>query len=372
MALGRKKGFTAKQSKRTSRKMSESTYGTHVARGTHTRGRAQNASSVSFSNSRASSRASRGVVDTITPKTASGESAAAYRRRSNQRRYIEDVQRKAKRRRFLTFAIAAILVIGVAVGAGVLAFRGTVGAGMSLGDSDAKSALVAAKDGEASYTLIAVDLGAVAYPLARSGPDVLILARIDEARGKLTLINIPPDLRVTLNDNEYHRLYEAANSGDAALIEAVSKFAAVPVSHYVKLSQQNFLDMIEQLGGVDVDVSQVIDDPHAGDVYISAGSQTLSGDTALTFLRATNLKLGVLDQMNNQLDFATSLLGKIFRDEGQVGFSALLGSIDSFFQTDYSFDDIVKLQSWLKDVPSESIVKVTVPGYTQAVTGVVE
>lgn len=372
MVLRRKKGFTAKQSKRTSRKMSDSTYGTHIDRGSHAKGRVQNASSVSFSNSRATNRASRGVVDTITPTTASGESQAAYRQRTRQTRYIEDVQRKAKRRRVLTFVIAALLIIGLAVGAGYIAFRGTVGTKMSLGDSDAKSALVAAKEGEATYTLVSVDLGAVAKPLARSGPDVLLLVRLDEEAGTVAIVNVPADLRITLADSEYHHLYEAAQNGDAALIEAVSKFTGVQISHFVKLSEGGFIDLVEALGGVDVEVDQVVDDPHAGDVYIPVGEQTLSGDAALTYLRATNLKLGVLDQMNHQNDFAANLLAKVFADDGQVGFSARLDSIDECFQTDYSYDDIAKLQGWLKDVPSSSMTLVTVPGYTTAVTGVVE
>jgi len=372
MVIRRKKGFTAKQSKRTSRKMSDSTYGTHVDRGSHARGRMQNASSVSFSNSRAANRASRGVVNTITPTTSSGESQAAYRQRTRQTRYIEDVQRKARRRRVLTFVIAALVIIGLAVGAGYIAFRGTVVSKMSLGDSDAKTALVASKEGEVSYTLISVDLGAVAKPLARSGPDVLLLVRLDEDARTMAIINVPADLRITLSDSEYHHLCEAAQNGDAALIDAVSRYTGVNVSHFVKLSQSGFVDLVEALDGVDVEVDQVIDDPHAGDVYIPAGAQTLSGDAALTYLRATNLKLGVLDQMNHQNDFAASLLAEVFGDDGQVGFSARLDSIDEFFQTDYSYDDIVKLQSWLKDIPATGMTLVTVPGYTTAVTGVVE
>ena len=272
MVIRRKKGFTAKQSKRTSRKMSDSTYGTHVDRGSHARGRMQNASSVSFSNSRAAYRASRGVVDTITPNTSSGESQAAYRQRTRQTRYIEDVQRKAKRRRVLTFVIAALVIIGLAVGAGYIAFRGTVVSKMSLGDSDAKTALVASKEGEVSYTLISVELGAVAKPLARSGPDVLLLVRLDEDARTMAIINVPADLRITLNDSEYHHLCEAAQNGDAALIDAVSRYTGVNVSHFVKLSQSGFVDLVEALDGVDVEVDQVIDDPHAGDVYfIPAG-----------------------------------------------------------------------------------------------------
>lgn len=372
MPIRRKKGFTAKQSKRTSRRMNDSMYGSHVARSANTTRRRANASSVSFSNQRATSRASHGMVDTITPVTDSGESAAAYRRRSSQRRYIEDIQRKARRRRILTFVIAAVVVVGLAVGAGVLAFRGTVGSDMSLGDSDAKTVLVAAAEDDPVYTLIAVDLGAVATPLERSGPDVLLLARADKKDGTLALINIPADLRVTLTDGNFHHLYEASQSGDAALIDAVSKFSGVKVSHYVKVSHDNLVAMVDALGGVEVDVSQVIDDPHAGDVYLTAGKQTLDGHSALTFLRATNLKLGVADQLNNQLAFASSLLGKVFGEGGEVSFSTRLGSIDTFFQTDYSFDELVKLQEWQKGIAVDKITCVAVPGYMTATTGVVQ
>ncbi|MBO4352364.1 MAG: LCP family protein, partial [Eggerthellaceae bacterium] len=372
MALGKRKGFTAKQSKRTARRMDDSTYGTHVSRGSHSRGFQQNASTVQFSNPRSTDRVARGTVETITPATQSGESAAEYRRRASQRRYIEEVQRKAKRRRIITFIVVALIVVGLAVGAGMIAFKGTVGAEMSLGDSDAKSALVTAKDGEPTYTLISVELGAVAQPLERSGPDVLLLARLDEQSRTVALLNIPADLRVTLGDSEYHRICEASQEGDSALIEAVSKFCGVPISHFVKLSKQNLVDLVDALDGVDMEVSQVVDDPHAGDVYLSAGAQTLEGNSALTFLRATNLKLGTLDQMNNQLDFAASLLDEVFREDGSVGFSKRLESIDTFFKTDYTFDDIVKLQSWLKDVDLRNMTLVTVPGYTTAVTGVVD
>ena len=63
----RTKGFTAKQSARTSRRMQNSTVGSHVSRSS-TRGRTRTGSgadSVSFSNSRGQRRAARGQVDAL-------------------------------------------------------------------------------------------------------------------------------------------------------------------------------------------------------------------------------------------------------------------------------------------------------------------
>ena len=71
--LGRKKGFTATQSKLTSHRMRSATIGTHVPQRARASRRGMNAEAVGFSNSRKKRRAARGIVDHVTPSTASGE-----------------------------------------------------------------------------------------------------------------------------------------------------------------------------------------------------------------------------------------------------------------------------------------------------------
>ena len=84
--FGKKKGFSASQSKHTSRKMTSHTIGTHVAKGgTPRHSRGMNASSVGFSSDRKKRRAARGIVDHVTPQTASGENYRAYSRRVSKR-----------------------------------------------------------------------------------------------------------------------------------------------------------------------------------------------------------------------------------------------------------------------------------------------
>lgn len=369
----RKRQVSAKRSRRTSQSVSEQMIGSHVARGSHSRRGPQNASSVAFSNTRATNRATKGEVNTITPTTASGESVSAYRQRARQIHYIETIQRRARRKRIVVFVVVLAFIIALAATAGYLAFRSTVGGGMALKDSDAATVLVAPKEAdEATYTLITADIGAVAKPLERSGPDVFILARLDAKDATATLINIPADLRVTLSDGATHRLYEAADMGDAAVISAVAKFAGVTVNHYVKLDEEGLVGLVDMLGGIQIDVDQVIDDPRAGSAYIAPGEQTLAGEALLTYLRATNVKLGVLDQMTHQLEFTRSLLAVLFADGGAASFASRLDDAGAYFQTDCSFDDIAKAQEWLKDIPAKSYTMVTTPGYTEATTGVVE
>lgn len=287
-----------------------------------------------------------------------------------QRRYMEEVQRRAKRKRVIVIIAIIVALLVAAGGVGCMVFMGTLGSAMALKDSDAATVLVAAPEDEPSYTLVAADLGAAAVPLGAEGPDVLLLVCVDQKNERLSLVCIPGNTRVTLSDNSIHPISDLAATGDAALIEAVNKLAEVSVSHYVKMDDRGLASMIDALGGVTVDVTQEIDDPHAGSEYIPKGNQTLSGDQALTFLRATNLKFGEQDRMANQLEFATQLLSDLFSTGDTLDFAGKLEAIGPYIQTDYSSNDLMALSRTYAGLAAGSIVCKPAPGYMDADLGV--
>lgn len=316
-----RKPYSAKRSRERSRQVRQSTVGTHVAR-----------------------------------------EGRPVRREST---LAEGIARRARVRRFAVAAVAIVIVLAVALGAGFCAFRGVIGSEMALKDSDVQDALVPVKSGAPSYTLVSVELGAAADPLDNGGPDVFLLARLDPESGSLAIINIPPNLQVT-SDNSSSSLASIAHSSDAALVRAVSTATKVDISHFVKIDEAGLVGMLDVLSGVDIDVEQAIDDPHAGSVFVEAGQQSLSGESALVYLRAQNVKLGQQDQLTHQLTFATGLTAKVFAREGS--FAGRIESIDSYFQTDYSLGDLEDIYSWLGGVSASDITCVTLPGYYSTVT----
>ncbi len=361
--VGRRKVQSTRQSRRVSREMRDSTIGTHVQRSSSSQRRPVSGSSTS---ARSSRRGAHGSSATYSPVTSSED--GSRRQRGQQRNYVETIQGRARSRRIGAIVIVVVVLIAVALLAGFLAFRGTVGSKMALQNSNAADALVSVRSDEPYYALIAVELGATAEPLEHAGPDVLLLARVDREKHQLALVNIPSGLQVA-TDSGARRIADLASSGDAALINAVSNFAKVDISHYVKVPEGGVQGIVDVLGGIDVNIDQVIDDPHAGDVYIPEGAYTLNSSSAITYLRADNLKLGVNDQLDHQVTFAALLLEKLFSAEGN--FATRLDSIDDYFQTDLTLGDIETLQSWLRDVPASSITCVSLPGYITEVTGVV-
>ncbi len=359
----RKKGFTAKQSRRTSARMNSNTVGTHVrvTPSAHTRRERMNAADVSFSSQRRSNRAVRGEVDAFIPRTSSREGAGAHKQRVNQRRYMQQIQHRSRMRRIALMLVVVIAVVAIAVGAGYLTYTNTVGGASGLRDSDAKSALVAPKENAPFYALISVELGATSETLDNAGPDVLLLARVDASSKAMTFVALPVNLQVAV-DGQTMQLAAAAQKGDAALIKAVADFAGVSVGHYVRLGQQDLTSLVDVLGGVDLALDQEIDDPNAGTIYIPTGSQTLNGEQAVVFQRATNVSGGADGQRANQVKFASALFAKVFGGSG-VSFATTLGEISDYFQTDMSASDITSLASSFAGVAAGDFTSVEVPGY---------
>ena len=365
--VGRKKGFTARQSRRASRQMQNSTVGTHVRRDVgNTARRRANASSVSFS----SSRGATGEIPPFIPSMSSRDGSSTYRQRLSQGQYLQERNRRVKRKRIVIGLVIGLIVLALAAAVGVFVFMGSIGSSMALRDSDARDALSAPKSGEPYYVLVTAELGAVAEPLDNGGPDVLLLVRVDEQNSTLAIISIPHNLQLAQADTGARKLSEISAGGDAALINAIEKWAEIDISHIVKLDEQGVISLIDALDGVDVTLTQELDDPHAGDLYFAPGSYTMSGKQAIVYLRATNITLGQRDQLNNQVNVALQIIEKLFTTSGTISFATRLDTIGSCFQTDYSSGDLVALADKFSGIQGSSISHSIAPGYVNLDTKV--
>ena len=358
MAFRRKKGFTATRSKLTSRRLRTATVGTHVPR----RSRADtNAASVGFSNPRKQRRATRGYVDTILPSTATRESSSQYARRVSRREFADEVRRRSRMRRTVALVACAVVALVAAGVAGTAAFFGSLDSRMGLAGSDASSALAAAKEGEPFYALVAADLDEAGSAGAVEGPDALALVRIDEAARAVSVVSIPANLRVVLSDGEAHPVRDAAASGDAALVKAAADFAGVDIAHLVKTDAAGIMRLVDAAGGVEVEISEEVDDPAAGDVYLPAGRQVLGGREALTLLRASNFENGVEQQASNQRAVLGALSLKLLGG-GTLDLLSLLDKVGGSFRTDLGAQGALSLAGKLRGMDASAVRGALVPG----------
>ncbi|MDO4849666.1 MAG: LCP family protein, partial [Coriobacteriia bacterium] len=117
--------------------------------------------------------------------------------------------------------------------------------------------------------------------------DSIILARVDPIAARLTLVSIQRDTLVDLGGTYGKQKINAAYTygGAPLLISAVSDLAGVKISHYAEIDFDSFTSVVDDLGGIDVNVPIDIDDDLA-DVHLAAGEQTINGADALGLCRA--------------------------------------------------------------------------------------
>jgi polyisoprenyl-teichoic acid--peptidoglycan teichoic acid transferase len=119
-----------------------------------------------------------------------------------------------------------------------------------------------------------------------SRSDTIILTRVDPLKPKITMLSIPRDLWVPIAGvgenriNTAHFFAEAnqPGSGPAAAIETVESNFGVKVPYYIRLRFDGFIDIVNALGGVTVDLPA----PMSG---YPAGKQYLDATQALAFVR---------------------------------------------------------------------------------------
>lgn len=365
MAMHSKKGLSASQTRRTSRRVNDSVIGSHVERRSarHSRRGDDPAGTtrVDFSDSRRSRRATRGMVEQVDVGTTSGESDADFARRRSRRGYVEEIQARSRRRSIASVALIAAVVLVVAVAAGMWAFFALSDSQLSLGDSNAAEALAAPAEGEPYFALCTASLGS-STPAGAAEGEAYLAVRIDEAAHVLTFVSVPATVRVELSDGQTHPLSEArAVGGDAELIRAVAGLLGVDIAHFAHTDAEGLAKLVDIVGGVAVELDQEVDDPRAGIQVLKAGQVTLGGDAAVTLLRAANYSDPYLTQAKMRALFTVNLAERASSGEG-LSFASVVADGAPFVSTDWTSSQIIALGDVLRPVEDVTVYATVVPG----------
>ena len=130
--------------------------------------------------------------------------------------------------------------------------------------------------------------------------DTTILARLDPKKNKVTLISIPRDTAIEIDGYGMQKFNAAYTYGGASgTIEAASELCGVEISHYAEVHFEALIDIIDYIGGVDVDVPIGIDDVDAGG-KVDAGMQHLDGEHAMIFARSRSYETGDFQRTTSQ------------------------------------------------------------------------
>lgn len=202
--------------------------------------------------------------------------------------------------------------------------------------------------------------------------DTIMLTRIDPVNRKVTLVSIPRDTMVTIN-GERQKINAAHSIGGAeGVTKAVSTLCGVDISHYAEVSFDGMQQLVDAVGGVDIDVDDDIYDPeHFGDMRLSKGHQHLDGNYAMFYARSRHFVDGDYARTRHQRNLVKALATQILDGTDAATIVPLVNSIADMVTTDMSPTDIVTLANVMRGMDaSNDIYTCTIPSVTEEVDGV--
>jgi LCP family protein required for cell wall assembly len=281
-------------------------------------------------------------------------------------------KRRAKRLAIIALAVVAVLLVA-AVGGALLwmrAFDARTHEGVTTGVSAKDQLNLAKAKPQEPFTVLLMGAdyrrGDTAYRA-----DTIILAKIDPKTRRVWIISIPRDTRVILPGHGANKINNAHFFGGPKMtVETVQKLTGVKINHYMEVNFRGFIQIVDALGGVWVNVPVEIDDwaaasgsPHHRAKHVDAGYQKLDGEHALTFVRARHQ---FADQdfarMRNQQTFFKALAKQMASGSSLVRLPVVVSRISRFIKTDMSLVEMVQTAQALRGAGEGSVDTVSLKG----------
>jgi polyisoprenyl-teichoic acid--peptidoglycan teichoic acid transferase len=300
---------------------------------------------------------------------------------ANQTRvqYKKRRKKKSKKRKFLRFLLLLFLVIG---GYFTILTYSTFQAAndsfeeLARGEKSKlrKEAVTVSKD-PISILLMGVE----SYSSGggeRGRTDTLIVATINPKDQTMKLLSIPRDTRVTIagkgKKSKINHAY--VYGGKEATIETVEDFLEIPIDYYATVSFEGFKDIIDEIGGVTVDVPFDFwekSDVTGKRIYFKEGKMKLDGEEALAYARMRKRDpRGDFGRNERQQQIITAVVDKLTSPTMLLKLDDVARHIGDNVQTNLRVSEALAIQKSYPDFNSSKIEKLTIKGHDEYIDGV--
>lgn len=205
--------------------------------------------------------------------------------------------------------------------------------------------------------------------------DTMMVFSIDPVGMTGAILSIPRDLWVQIPGfgvdkiNQAHFLgdaYEYPEGGPGLAVDAVEAALGVDIKYYVTVNFDAFVEVIDEIGGIDVTVPENIRDTAYPDncygydpFYINAGKQQLDGQTALKYARTRVTFGGDVDRAGRQQQVVMAVRDKILRIDMVpkllIDAPELWRILQDNVRTNLKFDEVIQLGLLAQEIPEGNI-----------------
>lgn len=205
--------------------------------------------------------------------------------------------------------------------------------------------------------------------------DTMMVVTIDPLGLSAAVLSLPRDLWVEIpgfgtdrinQANYYGEVYEYPGGGPALAAETVESLLGVPIDYYGTVNFDAFVEVVDLIGGIDIDAPEAIDDPTYPDrcygydpFQIEAGEHHLDGQQALKYARTRATLGGDVDRAGRQQAVMLALRDKVLQLGTLPQLIAqaplLWNSFQKNVRTNMTLEEAVQLGLLMQDIPESSI-----------------
>lgn len=200
-----------------------------------------------------------------------------------------------------------------------------------------------------------------------SRTDALILATLNRDEKSVKLLSIPRDSYVYIPHVGYYDKINHAHAfgGTQATIETVEYLLDIPVDYYVKLNFHAFVDIIDAIGGIEVEVPYEFTESNSDDkrdsIHLYPGLQTLNGEEALALAR-TRKKDSDIERGKRQLEIINAVIDKATSVSSIFKYDDIIEAVGKNMTTNMTFDEMKSFFYYVTDGTNLKVEKLTLEG----------
>lgn len=204
--------------------------------------------------------------------------------------------------------------------------------------------------------------------------DTLFVVMMDPDKKDASFLSVPRDTRVRIQGHGWDKINAAFTYGGPELTrDTVQKLLGIRVDNYVVVDFQGFKELIDAIGGVDINVEKRMYyyDPYADfRIDLRPGLQHMDGKTAIQYVRYRDEE-GDIGRIRRQQKFILAIYKQITSKDIIARVPGTTRQIMAMIKTDLSLQEMVELGKELHDMMKGNELKMAmVPGRPEYIDGI--
>ncbi|MEH6940815.1 LCP family protein [Bacillus sp. JJ722] len=275
----------------------------------------------------------------------------------HENRKIYIVTKKKKSRKKLAILILTPILVLMLAGVGYVASlynKAEEVANNSYESIDGTDQNIAELSNEvenASILIIGVDDSNTRNFNEATRSDALMLATFNKKDKSVKLLSIPRDSYVYVPEKgDYTKINHAyALNGAKSTVETVENLLDIPIDYYVRVNFYAFIDIVDALGGIEVNVPYEMYEKDSEDrhnaIHLEEGRQTLNGEEALAFARTRKQDTDMLRGQRQQ-EVVEAVVSKATSASSLTKYTDVLEAVGDNMKTNMTFSQMKAYMSF--------------------------